>query len=119
MGRVDSLARDASPFLVAVRCGLPLTEATLRSESTLDGFEFYLAELFLQGAAAHGGLRVNPSGRGLPPRPTRLRNGRGRRDLSPMSVVGAAVVWGIAVGAALLVGAVAAAGLRLPSGVRR
>ena len=34
-----------------------------------------------------------------------------------MSVVGAAVVWGIAVGAALLVGAVAAAGLRLPSGV--
>ena len=34
-----------------------------------------------------------------------------------MSAVGAAVVWGLAVGAALLVGAVAAAGLRLPSRV--
>ena len=48
-------------FLVAaVRSGCRLTEATLRSESTLDGFAFYLAEPFLEGAAAHGGLRVKP-----------------------------------------------------------
>ena len=58
--RLDSLARDAGRLSCRRSMWLPLTEETLRSESTLDGFDFYLAEPFLQGAAAHGGLRVNP-----------------------------------------------------------